>query len=199
MRIDRRKFPFRRRDGVARVSAGFRGGLHLIGTPTERCKSCPGGATSSEGPSRARHVVADTSESLARRAPVPRKPSPARRCSPTGTGRAGETYAAFYSRVRISGEATKRGAEREREISAVARRESGALEEPSSSLPSADVIVCRRIVLRLQKGARIRVTHARGRARRHRSYAPCLLRRSNVAPRNCSQTVPRDANFLAAL
>lgn len=38
------------------------------------------------------------------------------------------------------------------------------------------------------------IVHKRG----HRSRF-CLLRRSNVAPTNCSRTVPRDMNFLATL
>lgn len=33
----------------------------------------------------------------------------------------------------------------------------------------------------------------------HRSAGFCLLRRSNVAPTNCSRTVPRDMNFLTTL
>lgn len=110
------------------------------------------------------------------------------------------------------------------EISAIARGKSGAFdtmhrddrwEEIVSSrdvMSFSDIIVCRRIVFRLWKSrciARVS-THACSRTHvrtymyelhkhRHRSYALCLLRRSNVAPRNCSQTVPRDMNFLATL
>jgi len=94
-----------------------------------------------------------------------------------GTGRAG--YVAPYPRARISKKARggrKGEREREREISTVARRESGALDERrgrSPSLPSADVIVCRRIVLRLQKGGRIRVTRARMYASIDRTLRVC--------------------------
>jgi len=176
--------------------ARFRGipRLHLIGTPSR----VPAGRYHrKDHPVRATWSPTHQNHSLAARRPLGNPPPPVGAPRP-GPGEQERPTSPFIRASELAGR-QRRGEQREREKLAPLLGENPARSRnrPPSFPPLMSLFAeesfsaCRKA---LASGSRTRAD-----ARRHRSYAPCLLRRSNVAPRNCSQTVPRDANFLAAL